>query len=259
MNRIVVWFSCGVASAVAAKLISISSNPDNYVVVNCDTIRSEHPDNIRFKGAVQQWIDHDIITIGSSKYDTVDDVFEQTKYMAGIGGARCTVEMKKVPRFAFQLPDDIHIFGYTAEELTRIRRFEQGNPELLTRWILLEAGLTKQDCKEYVQDAGIELPTMYTLGFKNNNCIGCVKATSAKYWNDIRLYFPDVFERRAKQSRELGVRLARAHNTEGKLQRVFLDALPTTELGGAVEDISCGPECADNDGTDNALKDRSGE
>jgi len=83
---------------------------------------------------------------------------------------------------------------------------------------------------------------MYELGYSNNNCIGCVKATSAKYWNKIRADFPEHFERRAQQSRELGVRLTRVDG-----ERVFLDELPEDYLFGEMESISCGPDCAQID------------
>ena len=161
--------------------------------------------------------------------------------MAGIKGARCTVEMKKIPRFAYQRADDIHIFGLTADEGKRIERFEANNPELSLRWVLRDAGLTKAGCYEMLKAAGIELPAMYGLGFANNNCIGCVKATSADYWQRVQEHFPQVFARRAAQSRAIGVRLARY-----KGQRVFLDELPGAD-GTPEGDIECGPVCMQED------------
>jgi hypothetical protein len=207
--------------------------------VYCDTRASEHPDNERFMQDVEAWIGGWVQILHSTKYASVDDVFEKTRYMSGIKGARCTVEMKKVPRFEFQQPDDVHMFGLTADEQPRITRFEQNNPELSLRWILREAKMTKDDCYAMLRDAGITLPVMYSLGFKNNNCIGCVKATSAAYWERTRLHFPEVFERRARQSREIGVRLARY-----KGKRIFLDELPAVVEDRTLEtDIECGPIC----------------
>jgi hypothetical protein len=79
---------------------------------------------------------------------------------------------------------------------------------------------------------------MYKLGFKNNNCIGCVKATSPAYWSHVRKHFPEVFERRARVSREIGAKLVRI---DGK--RVFLDEMPDGRYGQVTENISCGPQC----------------
>jgi hypothetical protein len=234
LARTVVWFSCGAASACAAKL----AEPEAHVVY-CDTLASEHPDNMRFLKAVETWIGRPVEIIRSVEYASVDEVFEKTRYMAGIKGARCTVEMKKVPRFAYQLPDDIHVFGLTADEGKRIERFEANNPELTLNWVLRDAGMTKNDCYAMIRDAGIALPVMYELGFKNNNCIGCVKATSAVYWDRVRREFPEVYARRARQSRELGVRLVRHKGV-----RLFLDELPASITDKTPEaDIECGPIC----------------
>jgi hypothetical protein len=237
MARTVVWFSCGAASAVAAKLAVESRQPVS--VVYCDTSASESPDNRRFMADVTRWIGQPIEVIGSEKYGSVDDVIDQRRYMSGVAGALCTVELKKIPRFAYQRPDDVHVFGLTADEGPRIERFESNNPELSLWWVLQEAGLTKGDCLARIADAGIELPLLYRQGYRNNNCLGCVKATSAEYWNKVRQDYPAVFQKRCEQSRELGVTLTRWQG-----QRIFLDELPFMPIQQSVlENVSCGPEC----------------
>lgn len=237
MSRVVAWFSCGAASAAAAYL-ALKEYGKRVDVVYCDTMASEHPDNLRFFLHVQRWLQRDITVIRSDKYTTVDEVFEQTRYMSGIAGARCTVEMKKVPRHVYQRPDDVHVFGFTADEVGRVERFTANNPELIADHILVRHGWGKASCLDLLRRKGIALPAMYALGYRNNNCIGCVKATSRAYWASIRRDFPDVFERRAKLSRELGVRLTRVSG-----ERVFLDELPPDVPDEPMENISCGPEC----------------
>ncbi len=235
-KRRVVWFSCGAASAVAAKVV-LASDPE-AVVVYCDTSANEHPDNTRFFRDVEKWIGKEIKVIRSEKYSSVEEVFERRKYMSGPKGAICTTELKKVPRFAFQSPEDTHIFGFTADEGKRVRDFASRNPELNLEWPLVDAKITKDDCYRMIREAGIVLPAMYGLGFKNNNCLGCVKATSPVYWNRVRMIFPKVFKLRAEQSRSLGCKLVRY-----KGERIFLDQLPADEMKGEEENISCGPEC----------------
>jgi hypothetical protein len=232
-NRHVVWFSCGAASAVTAYLaVKEGLNP---MIVYCDTLAEEHPDNVRFLQDVANWLDRCIILIRSEYYLDISDVFQKTKYMSGIAGARCTTEMKKIPRRRFQREGDIHYFGLTADEERRIKLFEGNNPDLKLRWLLAEYGLTKQDCLNMLP---MPLPAMYRLGFDHNNCIGCVKATSPKYWNQVREHFPDIFDKRAKQSREIGCRLARV-----KGKRVFLDELPINDSTDNGEKIECGVTC----------------
>lgn len=233
--RRVCWFSCGAASAVAAKL-ALEEGP--VEVVYCNTARSEHPDNERFLGDVERWLGVKVRVIGSTKYETVDEVFMGERYMSGIQGAKCTVMLKKKPRFAWQHPDDVHIFGLTADEGGRIKLFEHNNPELKLEWTLRERGVTKKKALQMIKEAGIELPVMYRLGFRNNNCLGCVKSQSPAYWNLTRRHFPEVFERRALQCRELGVKLVKVKGV-----RISLDDLPPHEEEDLQEDLSCGPEC----------------
>ena len=237
-ERTVVWFSCGAASAVAAKMaVEKYGDPD---VVYCDTLASEHPDNARFFGDIQRWIGKSITVIKSAKYEDIDDVFERERYMAGIAGARCTVEMKKVPRLNYQRADDIHIFGYTVDEHERIEKFKKNNPELTLDWILRDRFIRKVDCYRILEEAGIALPEMYALGFEHNNCAGCVKATSPSYWQRTAKHFPEVFARRAKQSREIGARLVRIQGV-----RCFLDEMPLdAEYSEPDGDIECGPYCS---------------
>lgn len=235
-HRRLAWFSCGAASAVAAKL-TVEKYGDGCEIVCCDTRSSEHPDNFRFFDDVQRWIGRPITLTKSDKYTTIDDVFTGRRYMAGIGGAACTTQLKKLPREAFQRPDDVHVFGYTAEERKRADDFEDHNPALHVEWILIDNWITKAECHRLITDAGIVEPAMYALGYEHNNCPGCVKSQSPGYWNKIRRDFPEVFARRCEQSRMLGVRLARLHG-----ERVFLDELP--EDADAPQDaIDCGPVC----------------
>jgi len=217
------------------------SHSHEVVVANCDTRPSEHPDNYRFSAEVEKWIGQPITYLRNDNYETVDDVFTKERYMSGVAGARCTTELKKLPRHVFSKPDDIHVFGFTLDEMKRCRDFRSRNPELHLKWILIEKGITKKDCLWVLKDAGIKLPEMYRLGFDNNNCPGCVKASSPWYWGMVRTHFPDVFKRRCEQSRAIGCRLVEIHHHE----RIFLDELPPGPFKRSrkKENMSCGPEC----------------
>ena len=236
-GRVLVWFSAGGASAVALKLAA-QKYPDVRGIY-CDLSKDEHPDNVRFRADVERWTGVKVEVVKSKLYDTTDEVFEARKYMGGISGAPCTVEMKKIPRFAYQWAEDVHIFGMTVDEHARIKSFENDNHELFLEWPLRDAGLSKSDCLKILTDAGIEIPAMYRLGFENNNCIACVKATSPHYWNRTRKNFPERYRQRAEQSRRLGVRLVRYKGV-----RIFLDELPEDASEKITEDLSCGPQCA---------------
>lgn len=215
-RRTIGWFSCGAASAVALKLCP-EAQP-----VYCET-GAEHSDNSRFMADCEAWFGRKVKRIRSSKYADTWDVFHRKRYLAGVDGAPCTVELKVKPRIAFQRPDDIHVFGYTADgpDSDRASRLRANYPELTIQTPLIERGITKAACLAMVERAGIELPPMYALGFQNNNCIPCVKATSPAYWALIREKFPVEFDRMAKLSRELDVRLCRIDDV-----RRFIDEIP---------------------------------
>lgn len=83
-GRLIVWFSCGAASACALKLVA-HLGP---LAVYCDTSANEHPDNARFRADVEQWTGIKIQVIKSEKFRTCEEVWEdrQLKLLALIIG-----------------------------------------------------------------------------------------------------------------------------------------------------------------------------
>jgi len=239
--RVLVWFSCGVASACAAKLAA-DKYGDELEILYCDTLKYEHPDNVRFMRDVEQWLQRPIKILRSKDYADIFDVFDKTGWLVGVAGARCTTELKKNVRKAYQNPEDEHIFGLTADEPKRIADFEAENPDIWLEWNLRDAGMAKRDCHRMMVAAGVKQPVMYAMGYKNNNCIGCVKGQSG-YWNKIRVDFPEAFARMAAQERKMGAAINKRY--EGKTRiLVYLDELPPDAGRYEVEpDIECGPQC----------------
>ena len=239
--RKLVWFSCGAASATLAKLAT-EKYPDCEILY-CNTLSYEHPDNLRFLHDVERWTGKKIKILQSDKYTDIFDVFRRTGWLVGVGGARCTFELKRNVRKRYEQPGDLHLFGLTADEQKRIDQFEKNNPTLDLEWMLADVGITKQDCYTALLNAKIELPAMYRMGYNNNNCIGCVKGQQG-YWNKIRKDFPDAFDRMAKLERELNVAINKSYAGDGKRKRVFLDELdPEAGRGVPEPDIECGVLC----------------
>lgn len=249
MSRVLSWFSCGAASAVAAKL-AVQKHGDRCEVIYCDTAKYEHPDNARFIRDVEAWIGQPVKILRSPEYTDIFDVFDRTGWLVGPKGARCTTELKKKVRMAYQRPDDVHVFGFSLDEPHRIARAKRENPELFQEFPLAAAGIMKAETYRRVERAGIALPAMYLLGYNNNNCIGCVKG-GAGYWNKIRVDFPEAFGRMAKQERKMGVAICKTEPTmDGVRQRIpiYLDELPPD--AGRYEDESdqeCGVLCFSDD------------
>lgn len=222
MERIVVWFSAGAASAVAAKL-ALSAYPGADVLIARCIVKNEHPDNDRFAADCAAWFGQPVMDLASREYADCWDVWEKRRYLNGIAGAPCTLEMKKKVRQDFQADwhPDRQAFGFTVEERKRAERFRQQNPEVTLLTPLIDAGLSKPDCMGMLERAGIKLPVMYSLGYANNNCTTCVKARSPGYWSLTRREFPEDFARMAKLSREIGWTPCRA----GDDTPIWLDEL----------------------------------
>jgi len=240
-ETIAVWFSCGAASAVAAKLTHDKYHKTHNVLIVNNPVDEEDNDNRRFLKDVEKWIGCEIIEAVNSKIGTTSavDVWEKRKFMSGTKGAPCTTILKKEARYEFEKKNDIdwHVLGFTAEEKHRHDRFTKFERENIIP-ILIEENLSKGDCFRIIEEAGIDLPYVYKLGYPNANCIGCVKSTSITYWNHVRRQHPEIFEQRAIQSREIGARLVRY-----KGKRIFLDELPAHATGNKMKSYECGIFC----------------
>lgn len=238
MSRMVCWFSCGVASAVATKLAITQYAGQEIVIARC-IVKEEHPDNERFADDCEKWFGMPITNMIAEKYDgSIFKVFEKRGYISGINGAPCTMLLKKKVREDFQKPTDTHVFGYCAEEQTRWDSFLDAN-NINAISPLMERGLKHSDCLAMIEQAGITIPAMYKLGYQHNNCIGCCKATGAGYWNKIKVDFPTQFNRMAGVSRKMGVRM-----TRDGVNRIFLDELREGTGDYQTEpEIQCGLFC----------------
>ena len=241
-DKIAVWFSCGAASAVAAKK-TLELYPDCDVRILNSPILEEDEDNRRFLSDVQDWLDKPIEIIRSNKFPSQSavEVWDKRRFMSSVSGAPCTVELKKVPRQIWEADNDVdwHVLGFTAEEEHRAKRFVLTERDNLLP-VLVNQKIGKVECMEIISAAGIALPRVYKMGYPNANCIGCVKATSPTYWNLVRKTHPEVFRQRAEQSREIGVKLTRVNN-----ERIFLDELDKDYEGNPIKNgfAECGLFC----------------
>lgn len=226
--NIACWFSCGAASAVAAKLTLERFSKEHTVYVVNSPVDEEDEDNRRFLKDCQAWLGVEIIYAvkESVGHTSAVKVWEKERFMSSPYGAPCTKILKKEARYEFQIRAKIdkHVLGFTSDEQDRHNRFINTETDQVIP-VLIEAGITKKDCFRILKDAGISLPAIYSKGFPNANCIGCVKSSSPRYWNLVRKEYPDVFYARAEQSRRIGCKLVRVHG-----KRMFLDELPSEVL-----------------------------
>jgi hypothetical protein len=241
-DKIAVWFSCGAASAVALQQ-TLLKYPDCEVHAVNNPVIEEDADNQRFADDVGRWLGVNIERAFNPKYPSGSavEVWGDRRYMSGLLGAPCTIELKKEARRHWETAHkpDWHVLGFTVDEAKRYQRFITNERDNVLP-VLIDAGLTKENCFQIITDAGLQLPRMYHLGFPNSNCVGCPKATSATYWSAVKKEYPDVFAARAAMSREIGARLVRY-----KGERMFLDELPEGAKGRPMKSmqIECGIFC----------------
>lgn len=243
---IAVWFSNGAASAVALKLTLERHGHAEVRAVN-NPVAEEDEDNLRFQCDVAAWLGVEIERVVHPDYPAASavEVWDRRKAMAFPRGAPCTTHLKKQARQFWEAENkpDWHVFGFTAEEKKRHDNFVLTERENVLP-VLIEAGMTKQDCTDLLYASGITPPRVYAEGYPNANCIGCVKATSPTYWNLVRETRPEVFAARAGQSRRLGAKLVRVKN-----RRVYLDELSADAKGLPLKRLKmpeCGIHCEEN-------------
>lgn len=192
--RVVCQFSCGAASAVATKLALAKYGSTRDVQIINAFVVQEHEDNRRFLADCEGWFARPIVQLRDQKYGAdIIRVFLRKQYISGRHGAPCTVELKRRLLDKWRNPDDVIVFGFTAEEEDRWQDWQERNPGLTALAPLVDARLSKEDCKAMVLRAGIRLPRMYEMGYENANCKGCVKG-GEHYWRAVREDFPEEFE-----------------------------------------------------------------
>lgn len=230
---IVSWISAGVSSFIATYLCKDIVEKIIYIDID-----DQHIDSIRFIKDCEKVLNKNIDIIKSEKYNSVEDVVKDKKFINSPYGAPCTLELKRRVREKWEREQkDNHftyIWGYDANEKNRAERLKNTAIEYENIFPLIENNLSKQECHALLKQAGIKRPVMYDLGYSNNNCIGCVKGGMG-YWNKIRKDFPEIFESRARLERQIG------HSC---IKGVFLDELEKNR-GKEQEDISeeCGFFC----------------
>ena len=234
----VLWFSCGVSSAVVAWLCR--NELDEIVYCHVD---DQHEDSLRFLHDVEKLIGREIKII-QSRVASVDYACRSSKCITvpGQGFASCTNSLKKKVRLGWEerlsyghpeIDEITYYWGLDYDEVGRMGGFQNVKTLIHAakhRFPLHEKMMKKQDCHGLIARLGVKRPMMYDMGYSNNNCVGCVKG-GMWYWNKIRKDFPAVFESRAMMERAIG------HSC---VKGVFLDSLGKNRGRKSKEiDMSC--------------------
>jgi len=226
--KTVAWFSGGVSSFISIYLMKDEIDEIYYL-----DVKEQHEDTYRFLKDCEKAIGRKFTILKNEKTYSAMEIIRKRRYINGPSGAPCTGELKrKVRQHWEQTQDDLlrYVWGYDSEEKHRAERLLQTTPEYEHVFPLIDAMLTKDEVHGLLERLGIKRPLMYELGFRNNNCVGCVKGGMG-YWNMIRKHFPSRFYEMAALEREIGATC---------IKGVYLDELDPDR--GRIEDEVMG-EC----------------
>ena len=227
----VCWFSTGISSFVACYF---AKDVDEIIYTH---VSNQHPDSLRFLKDCEKILGRKITILQSEEYRSVDEVIEKTRCINTPFGAPCTKKLKRDVRKKWEIdnPDHhIYVWGYDRNEIARANRIVESMSDYEHEFPLIENNISKSDAHGIAERLGLKRPVMYDMGYRNNNCIGCIKGGMG-YWNKIREDFPEVFARRAAQEREIG------HSC---LKGIYLDELDP-KAGNIKQEVmeECGIFC----------------
>lgn len=210
MNTLTVsWFSAGVSSAVATWLVR--DQVDKIIYQHID---DQHCDTMRFVKDCERWFGKPIEII-QSPYKSVNNACRAMAYINTPAGAACTRLLKRRVRKEWEIQNEwfnrfCYVWGMDVieskpnlkrkDKLSRCDALREAMPNQDHLFPLVDKQITKEEAHGILHKAGIKRPAMYDLGYRNNNCIGCVKGAKG-YWNKIRIDFPEVFRARAEMER----------------------------------------------------------
>lgn len=208
-KKIICWWSGGITSAVACKIAIDLYGKENCRVIMIDT-KNEDEDTYRFKEDCSKWygVNIEVITDVGFGYESIQDVWIRHKSLNVAVGAKCSYELKTKVRKKWEKNNefDFQVFGFEFDkkEFNRALSLKLNHPKAKSIYPLLMFGYDKDDCLRIVSESGIEIPRMYKLGFRNNNCFktGCVQG-GIGYWQKMKRDFPEKFIAMAEMEHKL--------------------------------------------------------
>ena len=207
MEKIIGWWSGGITSAVACKIGVDLYGKENMRIIFIDTM-NEHDDTYRFMKDCAEWYGIEIETIKHDKFNSIEEVWIKNKALNNATGAICSSTLKKTVREKWQKDNtwEHQIFGFDLKESKRALGMVLNHPKTKPIFPLMMYGLNKEDCIKRVQEANIIVPSAYTLGYLNNNCLGknfgCVQG-GIGYWQKILRDNKEAFDKRAELEHKL--------------------------------------------------------
>lgn len=205
---VIVAISGGKASAWCADW-ALKNFPREEVILYFNDTKWEHPDLYRFLKDLARFFNHPITYDSDGR--SPEALFYDHHALANNRMPFCSHELKAERLQKFFKNGDTLVFGIGADEPHRALRVIQvylgvadrtGRLPKLT-FPLIREDVTKRQIDDFLQQAGIQEPILYRLGFLHNNCSGgCVRA-GKKHWKLLYEKLPEVYADRERVEREV--------------------------------------------------------
>lgn len=199
--RVIVALSGGKSSAWCAKW-AFDNYPKNQVVLYFNDTKWEHPDLYRFLNDLEKKFDHPITVDSDGR--SPDELFVDQRALANNRMPFCSRILKAERLQRFFDEGDSLVFGITVDEPHRALRIEGVYQKIWASigkranllFPLIRYKVSGEDVDAFLNEAGIQEPRLYKLGFSHNNCSGgCVRA-GKKQWALLLKTLPDVYRQR---------------------------------------------------------------
>ena len=189
--RNVVFFSSGIGSWAAAKIVAEQEGDDGLVLLFADT-KIEDQDNYRFLRESAENVGGDLVVISDGR--TPWEVFRDERWIGNSRVAQCSHLLKQKPCLEWMKERDpnhecvLH-FGIDWTEVHRLPAIERNWSPWKVRAPLTDPPYhTKESLIEWCKSEGIEPPRLYGMGFSHANCGGfCVRGGQAHFRNLLRV------------------------------------------------------------------------
>ena len=208
MAKIIVAISGGKASAWCADW-ALKNYPKEDVILYFNDTKWEHPDLYRFLDDLSKHSNHPITWDSDGR--NPEQLFYDNSALANNRMPFCSRILKAERMQKYYKDGDVLVFGIGADEPHRSNRIVgvyQTVAVKTGKWCklkfpLISENTTNQQIDDFLNDAGIQEPLLYRLGFLHNNCSGgCVRA-GKKHWKLLYEKLPEVYADRERVEREM--------------------------------------------------------
>jgi hypothetical protein len=234
-------FSGGIGSWAAAKWVVDQYGSDDLILLFTDVKGNnesvhvgEDEDTYRFIHDAARNLGGRFIYLNAGK--DIWEVFKESRYLGNSRLAKCSHELKQKPARNWLnencLPGETMI--YLGIDWTEIHRL----PAIVRNYLPFEvqAPLTekpyysKEQLFEMAEQAGLQLPRLYSLGFAHNNCGGgCVRAGQGQFKHLLDV-MPERFAEWEKQEQLMQQHLNRDVTILSEVKDGVKKPLPLIEL-----------------------------